>query len=410
MLEDPQLLDRVVADVQALGVAGEKNLIRTLYLAGVSRLLAKPLAIIIQSLSSSGKTFVAETTAGLFPPEVIIHATEMTPQALYYLTPGALENKFVIAGERSRRQNDDVADATKALREMIGSGKLSKLLPVKDKETGGYVTVKIEQVGPIAYCESTTASDIFDEDKNRCLLLSADERPEQTRRVLDRIAATHSRTAVFDRDPIIQRHWALQRMLQQRSVWIPFADQLAKKFSEERVEARRAFPHLLSMIGAIALLYQYQRERDADGLIIATLADYEIARELCSTPLARLLGGRISDAAIAFHTRLLGWVDETFTTTDAWKTDKKSRQAVYGWLEELAGIGAAQLVAEGRGPKPAVWRLTEIPQSEVEKGGFDLPNVVELETNQELGREQEPEKDTDSSPSSDEDFDGDVGF
>ncbi len=396
MLEDPQLLDHIVTDVQALGVAGERDLIRTLYLAGVSRLLFKPLAIIIQSLSSSGKTFVAETTAKLFPPEAVIHATSMTAQALHYLPLGALEHRFVVAGERSRRQDDDVADATKALREMISSGKLSKLIPVKDKDTGGYVTVKIEQKGPIAFCESTTASDIFDEDKNRCLLLSADECPAQTRCVLIRMAATHSGAVVSDGEAIIQRHWALQRMLQQRTVVIPFAELLATKFSDERVEARRAFGHLLSMVKASALLHQCQRELDTDGRIIATLGDYEVARNLCSTPLARLLGGRISDAAIAFHQRLLEWVAEAFTTTDARKNDKKSRQAVIGFLDELAGIGAVQLVTEGRGPKAAVWKVTDMPHSEVKQGGFELPTVAELENDQKLEAEPEPEPEPDT--------------
>ncbi len=377
MLEDPQLLDRIVADIQALGVAGERQLILTLYLAGVSRLLVRPLAVIIQSLSSSGKSFVAETVARTFPPETVLVATTITSQALYYLSPGALQHRFVIAGERSRRQDDDIADATKALREMIASGRLSKLLPIKDKKSG-YTTVRIEQAGPIAFCESTTASDIFEEDKNRCLIVSTDERPQQTQLVLDRIAEMHSGTQTTKHDEIIQRHWALQRMLVPRPVVIPFAKALARKFSNARVEARRAFNHLLSMIGASALLHQYQRQLDDEQQIIAEFSDYEIAVKLCRKPLARLLGGRMSDAAIEFHGRLLEWVGETFTTTEAVKTDNKSRQAVSGWLSELAALGAVRQVAEGKGPKPAVWELTGTPQEEVARGGFELPTASEL--------------------------------
>ena len=49
-------------------------------------------------------------------------------------------------------------------------------------------------------------------------------------------------------------------MIQQRPVVIPFAEQIAERFDVERVEARRAFPHLMSMIQASALLHQYQRQ------------------------------------------------------------------------------------------------------------------------------------------------------
>ena len=57
----------------------------------------------------------------MFPPETVIHATAMTAQSLYYLESGALRHKFIVAGERSRREDDDTAEATRALREMIGS-------------------------------------------------------------------------------------------------------------------------------------------------------------------------------------------------------------------------------------------------------------------------------------------------
>lgn len=43
MLENPDLLKRVVDDVGILGVAGEKELAATLYLVGTSRLLDRPL-------------------------------------------------------------------------------------------------------------------------------------------------------------------------------------------------------------------------------------------------------------------------------------------------------------------------------------------------------------------------------
>ena len=65
---------------------------------------------------------------------------------------------------------------------MLSAGKLSKAVVMK--VDGNMQTVVIEQDGPIAYVESTTSTEIFDEDANRAILVTSDERREQTRRIL----------------------------------------------------------------------------------------------------------------------------------------------------------------------------------------------------------------------------------
>lgn len=220
-LRDPDLLLHIVDDIGRLGLAGEKSLAATLYLVGTSRLLSKPLGAIVQGLSASGKSYSAAMVARLFPPESILHAHTMTPEALYHLRPGALVHRFIIGGERARKQDDATADRTKALREMLADGKLSKMLPVKGEH--GIETILISQPGPIAYVESTTLSEIFDEDRNRCLVLGTDETPAQTRRI---IALTAERKAVVATDDetesIVARHWTAQRLLRKVLVEIPF--------------------------------------------------------------------------------------------------------------------------------------------------------------------------------------------
>ncbi len=200
---------------------------------------------------------------------------------------------------------------------MLSSGRLSKLMPVK-VEGGRIETVTIEQAGPIAFVESTTQSHIFDEDANRCVLVSTDERPEQTRRVVRRLAIGYAGgTDRATSQLIIQRQHALQRTLENLPVVVPYADRLAELIDGNRVELRRAFPHLVSMIQATALLHQRQRGRDADGRLIAMPDDYQVARRLLARPMARLLGGGISDPAQRFYDRLCRWAQGTFTTTEA---------------------------------------------------------------------------------------------
>jgi hypothetical protein len=207
-------------------------------------------------------------------------------------------------------------------------------------------------------------------------LLAADERQQQTQAIVNRLAAHYGGAEPITADVIIQRHHAIQRMLQQRPVAIPFAEKIAKRFDVERVEARRAFPHLMSMIQASALLHQYQRQIDPDGRVVAAEFDYVAARNLCRGPLARLLGGTISGAALRFYDRIVEWAAGTFTTTEAFKRDRVSDRAVRGWLGELCEAGAVEQVEPRKGSRPATWRLTGVDREELAAGDCGLPQTI----------------------------------
>jgi hypothetical protein len=212
MLADPHLMDRIVEDAHALGLAGEKELVQQVFLTGVSRLLPHPLACIVQGVSAAGKDFSKNLVARFFPPEAICDADQLSPQALFYMHPGTLAHRFVIVGERSRAKNPE---ATRALREMLAKGRLSKALPVRIN--GQLETRVITQDGPIAYIESTSLTKVFHEDANRCLLLTADESAEQTRRILVTMAdlAAGGRL-VEDENIVLQHHAAASQNLRRR--------------------------------------------------------------------------------------------------------------------------------------------------------------------------------------------------
>jgi len=258
---------------------------------------------------------------------------------------------------------------------MLSSGRLTKLVTIK--ENGRLVTQNIDQPGPIAYVESTTlaASQIFEEDLNRSLLLSTDERPEQTERIIHALGERYAGQAGGLRDRIVEKHHTAQRMLQRMSVVIPFAPRLASQFLADRVEARRGFPHLMNMVQAVALLHQFQRQIDPQGRLRATLDDYQVARNLLSGPLGRLLGRQLSEAAARYRDRLSEWAVgmESFTSTDASKRDKASRRSVQAWLAELNDHGHVELVEPHKGNKPAKWRLLENDEALL---GWSLPDLI----------------------------------
>ncbi len=372
MLAAPTLIEEIGKDLDGMGVAGEDALRLTLYLLGTSRLLTKPLAAIVQGPSSSGKSYIVECVANLFPPEGVVMATQITPQALFHAEQGSLSNRWVVAGERSRVSNDDRAEATRALREMLASGRLSKFMPVKVGNE--IVTELIEQQGPIAYVESTTEPRIFEEDASRCILLSTDERSEQTKTILRQIAREAKGEVRSERSRIIDRHRTLQRLLERRDIVIPFADRIAAAMEvfADRCHIRRAYPMVLSFIRASALLHQRQRTMDADGRLIAAPLDYAVTVRLLAAPLASMVGGGLSDPALRFLERLLVAVDQKPNPLPVPFTNDQirlhlshlGRSTVGNYLNELEEKGylkATEAQAFGRGRPPKAYSPTHKP-------------------------------------------------
>jgi hypothetical protein len=374
MLADPGLFARVCDDVHKVGLIGERRLGATIYMVGTSRKLSRPVSAIVRGETGSGKSYAIDAVSSLFPDSELIRATQMTPQALFHMPPGSLRHKWVVAGERSRMENDDRAEATRALREMQSDGRLSKLMPMK---VGGQIeTVRIEQEGPIAFVESTTLTDIFAEDANRCLLLGTDESEAQTRRVLEETAKGYAGGRAAEVDHIRQVHHAAQLLLPRCDVVIPFATRVAERFPPTRVDARRTFTHLMGLVKASALLHAFQRGRDGAGNVIAVATDYQIAAELAREPF-RQAGGGLSDQAAKFYARLKERFPESeFSTRDARKEGgTASKRSVHNWLGEFSDHGLVEQTEPSRGKKPARWKVC--PDGTV-SDGLTVPTAQDI--------------------------------
>jgi len=167
---------------------------------------------------------------------------------------------------------------------------------------------------------------------------------------------------------------------------IPFAERLADLLEvfADRVECRRAYPQVLALVQASALLHQRQRRTDQDGRLIAEPADYGVAARLLSGPLARTIGESLSDPARRFLDRLLAEVDDPidplsvpFTAKDVRRRLKIGRSTVAGFLSELEDKGfldPSEAAAGGRGRPAKAWKPTGRDGEDVDV----LPPVEEI--------------------------------
>lgn len=99
LLQDSRLGDRLVADIEQLGLVGEPSNALMAYLAVISRKLNNLLAIIVQSTSAAGKSALMDTVLKLVPQEDRMHYSAMTGQSLFYLGETNLKHKVLAIAE-----------------------------------------------------------------------------------------------------------------------------------------------------------------------------------------------------------------------------------------------------------------------------------------------------------------------
>jgi len=367
ILRSGDLIDQIERDLGEAGIVGEDELKLSLYLIATSRLLDQPLHAIIRGDSSSGKSFVPGAVARLMPPEGVVKVTHLSPKALYRMPN--LEHRFLLLGERSRSSGSEQEDATKALRELRSERRLTLSTVVDGKLAEFHVE------GPVASVETTTLEELFDEDANRCLLLTSDESSEQTARVTAaqaKAAAAGRRAGGSDR--LARRHWAMQRLLaeEEAAVVVPFAETLAAAIPTQRVETRRAFPMLLAVVEASALVHRFQRGATDAGEILATLEDYALARRLVGSVLAASIADSPSDPVRRFFVGLRQHVQvgDEFTAPDLAGKLNRRRNRVNDLLRSLRPFGVIEQTEEAKGPHPATWQLLA---SNLPEGEFVLP-------------------------------------
>jgi DNA primase len=288
LLRDPKLLDRILEHFTDCGMVGEETNKLVGYLAAVSRHLETPLAVVVQSSSAAGKSSLMDAVLAFVPEEERIQYSAMTGQALYYMGEMDLKHKVLAIVEE-----EGASRAAYALKLLQSEGSLTIASTGKDPATGKLVTHQYRVEGPVMMFLTTTAIELDEELMNRCLVLAVNEDREQTQAIhqLQRERQTlEGLLRKQKRKDLIQLHQNAQRLLKPLFVVNPYALELT--FPDERTRMRRDHSKYLTLIGAIALLHQYQRPvRTAHGVsyVEATREDIAMADRLMKELLARSL-------------------------------------------------------------------------------------------------------------------------
>jgi DNA primase catalytic core len=368
-LRAPNLMDRLKEAFHLAGIIGEETNTLVAYLAGVSRKLERPLAIIIQSASAAGKSTLMDAVLSFFPEEDRIKYSAMTGQSLYYLGETNLKHKILAVVEEAGAEK-----ASYALKLLQSEGELTIASTGKDPQTGRMVTQEYHVEGPVMIFLTTTTINMDEELQNRCLTLAVDESPAQTDRIhrLQRERRTLAGLiAREERKDVLTKLKNAQRLLQPVAVLNPYAMSLT--FPSGQTRNRRDHEKYLTLIEAIALMHQHQRARGQQVVrgrvveyIAVTLDDIALANQLAPEVLSRSL-----DELPPQTRRLLEHIRELVTAKRKTESAKTASTFSRKEIRDLSGWSLTQV-------RVHLERLVELEYLAIRCGRMGGPFQYEL--------------------------------
>jgi hypothetical protein len=147
--------------------------------------------------------------------------------------------------------------------------------------------VVYETEGPTVVVQTTTRNHLHPENETRVFPIYIDESEQQTGRIVGGILKEASGRGPDEEERVrIRQKWHdAIRLLEPADVTIPYAERIEIPNSPLRI--RRDARRLIDVVRVITWLHQHQRERDAEGRILATEEDFGEALRLVSESLRR---------------------------------------------------------------------------------------------------------------------------
>ena len=275
------ILDRFEGELRRRGVVGSVDHFKVLLLTTITRFFKQPVSVVLKGDATAGKSFTVDTVLSYVPSDGYESMSGMSEKALMYWKRD-LRHKMLCIGEFAGLQSET---GNPWLRQLLTEGNIRYVVTGEDNGEGRTSHEMVIE-GPVGLIMTTTAQKLHPEDESRMLSLFLDDSPEHTAAVLRSQAMKEAGLEPAQPDPAPWQ--ALHRWVAagSKTAVIPFGVDLAAQADPTNGRMKRDFPKVLALVKAHALLHEATRERDAEGRIVATLADYEAVHELLAVPLS----------------------------------------------------------------------------------------------------------------------------
>jgi hypothetical protein len=282
------------------GFAGPTDIPQLVFLSTLTRMNDIPVSLLIKGTSGSGKSHALKCALRYVPETIYKLVHGVSEKALLHMTQD-MRNRFLVCQEAAGFSKEGF----KFLRQVMTEGE-AKYLTVNQTKDGHEGKELSGIKGPMGVIMTTTSNRLHNEDENRFLSLYVDQSPEQIKRTL--MALENGGPSSPTNEELQPWHKLHNEVCAgSQKVKIPFRDQLLESMPTTHTRVLRDAPKMLSLLKAHALLHRATR-KDEDGVVVATVEDYETVYNLIKAPLSyglqTAVAPHISDcvsAAINLH-------------------------------------------------------------------------------------------------------------
>jgi hypothetical protein len=250
------------------GNAGDPRVAQLIYLIVNTRLLTKPVSLVVKGQSSAGKSHVVDLVLKYVCKEAYFRFTSMSPHRLAH-AGDELKHRMVVLTEAAGIPDDT---AEYFLRTLLSEGRIDHETLVAGKPK------RLTAEGPIGLIQTTTADSLNFENETRMLSVTISDGPGLTKEIMRMQARAKGQPACA-----VPAEWptlSAWLAINPPNVIIPYSESLSELIPPVAVRLRRDFPIVLSLIESHALLHQKSRTRDSKNRVVATFEDYEQVRRL----------------------------------------------------------------------------------------------------------------------------------
>ncbi len=284
VIEAKDPLELVTDTIRSLGYGGDISPAMIVYVADTSRLLAirdgaMPVHLLITGASSSGKSYTLRLVLILFPVEAYHIISAGSPRTVIY-SDTDLQHRLLVFGEADSLPAGEGNPAAGAIRNLLQDHCLHYEVTIRDANTGDYTVRKVVKPGPTVLITTSTRS-LGTQLMTRLFRLEIGDSKEQIGTALE----TQATLEIEGLKPLDGALVDFQHYLQLKApfkVIVPFARELVRAMGKMTSAPRilRDFARLLSLIKSVTIIRHHWRQTDNEGHLVATLADYEMVREL----------------------------------------------------------------------------------------------------------------------------------
>jgi len=273
-LKDPNLLNNLTKEVQK-SVVGEDESIRTIIISSggkdVINCNTASYNLIVNGPTGIGKDFVVKAVAKLWPKDICIQRTRISPTAFTYWHNAKYEPEWSWDGKILVLQDISEGVLNSDVFKVMQSDGSSATIVINNR------ACDIQIAGKPVTIITTAKSSPNPELVRRNSVCQLDEKEDQTKAILQKQAMLAA-LGIIEKpnEELLDSLKFLKRI----EVVIPFAEDIVYQFPTKNIIMRTAFDRFNDYTKASTALHQYQRERDKDGKVIASGQDYNIAADI----------------------------------------------------------------------------------------------------------------------------------